>query len=459
MKLFTAFIFFLFAFVCDGQVMFQKTYGRDSADYATSLIKTYDEGYLLAGVSTDYDRSNVYILLVKTNGNGDTLWTKIYGDTLSDNGVRSVEQVNDGGFILSGLWINFISGNGGNHLIKIDANGNVQWSKTYSGATACELFHFQQTNDGGYISPGYVAYNFHACIFIIRTNNLGDTLWTRAFADSAGNNLYGGTLLPNADGSFVVTGNGISNRNVLAKIDSSGNVLWTKQYSGIHGIGVKHSNDGGYLISGGVIRPGFTDNDIALIKTDSSGNVQWARAYGTLDDELGGGMQTSDGGFILSGYYTYSGDTSNIFLARADNNGNLLWEKAYGDTGLDRLASVFQTSDNGYILYGPTSSFGNGAMDLYLIKTDSSGMSGCHEWPLFFAMNNINVTVSSGGITAINPVTNVGTGSLSASIPVVQQTTLCYTVGIEEMNAKENSVTLFPNPATHEIKVQSSKFK
>lgn len=457
-------IFFILGFYfsadnCLGQVMFQKTYGKDSTDWFSTLAKTNDGGYIIAGNSTDYERGNVYILLVKTNADGDTLWTRTYGDTSSNCSVGSIQKTTDGGFILIGFVMNFTSGNGGIYLLKTDANFNSLWTKTYNGPTAMEASCVRQTNDGGYILSGNGSYNSLACVSLIRTNNVGDTLWTRAFADTANINLYGYFALPNADGSFLVTACGTGSRTVLLKIDSSGNLIWAKRYSGPTTILIEHTNDGNYVMCWSMIRPGFTDNDVALIKIDTSGNPLWMKTYGTLNHEYGAGIQqTNDGGFIISAQEFWA-DTSDVFLVKTDSNGNLLWAKAYGAINNDLAGNVFQTNDGGYILSGSSNSFGNGAMDFYLIKTDSNGNSGCHEWTPPFTMNNVTVMVSSGGIFPIDTVKSVTIMTIPVSNPPTQQTTLCYTVGIEEMNAGINSITIFPNPVTTEFRINTDGLK
>jgi hypothetical protein len=154
---------------------------------------------------------------------------------------------------------------------------------------------------------------------------------------------------------------------------------WEKTFGGTGGDGgssVQQTTDGGYIItgykrsSGGVI-----DFDVYLIKTDGNGDSLWTKTYGGTGGDGGSSVQqTTDGGYIITGFTTSSvnGD-DDVYLIKTDGNGTEQWNKTFGGTGNDQGSSVQQTTDGGYIITGFTSSFGNGSYDVYLIKTDGNG--------------------------------------------------------------------------------------
>ncbi|MDH5770169.1 MAG: hypothetical protein OEZ25_02620, partial [Candidatus Bathyarchaeota archaeon] len=153
---------------------------------------------------------------------------------------------------------------------------------------------------------------------------------------------------------------------------------WSKTYGGTNdewAYSVVQSNDGGYAVAGYTLSYGAGGCDMWLVKTDATGNMQWSRAYGGTNDERAYSVvRTVDGGYALAGQtYSYGAGGSDFWLVKTDSNGNMQWSRTYGGTGPDYVRSVVQTVDGGYALAGSTLSFGLGAADIYLVKTDSSG--------------------------------------------------------------------------------------
>ena len=153
---------------------------------------------------------------------------------------------------------------------------------------------------------------------------------------------------------------------------------WERTYGGSDedcGRSVAQTSDGGYIVAGytGSFGAGF--EDVYLFKTDSSGDTIWTRTYGGSYDDRGYSVaQTSDGGYIVTGYtQSFGAGIVDVYLVKTDSSGDTIWTRTYGGSGDDGGKSVAQTSDGGYIVAGYTYSFGAGVFDVYLIKTDSSG--------------------------------------------------------------------------------------
>ena len=146
-------------------------------------------------------------------------------------------------------------------------------------------------------------------------------------------------------------------------------------YVGTVGYSVLQTSDGGYAIAGYTDSFGAGGIDIFLVKTDSAGTMQWNKTYGGTGDESGRSfVRTSDGGYAIAGYTSsFGAGASDVYLVKTDSAGTMQWNKTYGGTGTDLGYSVVQTSDGGYAIAGRTNSFGAGGIDVYLVKTDSAG--------------------------------------------------------------------------------------
>jgi hypothetical protein len=189
-----------------GNVVWAHTYwGSDWGSFARSVRQTTDGGYIVAGTTMTSDMSFCFFV-VRTNGQGDTLWTRIYGWYL-DFGY-SVQQTTDAGYIVAG---GTNSGVEDFYLVKIDAQGDTLWTRTYDAtigddwAADC-AYSIQQTTDGGYIVAGETA--LHASyvrnMYVVKTGAEGDTLWTRIYGGSSDDAAY--SVQQTADGGYVAAG-------------------------------------------------------------------------------------------------------------------------------------------------------------------------------------------------------------------------------------------------------------
>ncbi|MCH7760731.1 T9SS type A sorting domain-containing protein, partial [candidate division TA06 bacterium] len=172
----------------------------------------------------------------------------------------------------------------------------------------------------------------------------------------------------------------------IIKTDSLGDTLWTRTYGDTNheaSTFVQETSDGGYIVAGYTSSFGAGNGDVYLIKTDSLGDTLWTRTFGgTANDEGWSVQQTvQDGGYIIAGGTTsFGAGGKDLYLLKTDSLAATLWARTYGGTEEDHGWSVQQTvPDGGYIIAGTTRSFGAGGSDVYLIKTDGNGQVGVKE--------------------------------------------------------------------------------
>jgi len=377
--------------VADPDSLWTKTYSGGADDGAYSVYQTSDGGFIMTGAISSCDLKQLVSLggdtdvwLVKTGANGDTLWKKTYGGSEWERG-NSVQQTADGGYVIAGRTYSFGAGNCDVWLIKTDANGDTLWTRTYGGSGADGGYSVRQTSDGGYIIAGWED-SFAgggADVWIIRTDADGDTSWTRSFGTGEGD--WGRSVQQTIDEGFIVVGStwgivGGQAHIYLIKTDALGNDGWTKTYAGgglSHGGSVALAPDSGYIISGWTTVGAAGGKDVYLLKTDSLGNYDWSKTYGGTGDDGSDGYSsvqpTSDGGYVVAGWTkSFGAGGSDLWLLKTDASGDTVWTTILGGTGDDEGWSVQQdTSDNGYVVAGFTNSNGGGDFDLWLLKFES----------------------------------------------------------------------------------------
>ncbi len=438
-------------------------------DEGKAVRQTTDGGFIIAGTTTSYGSGGRDILVLKTDSIGDTVWTKTFGGAVDNEYGYCIEQTTDGGYIVSGVASSFADVAGDIYILKLTPMGDTTWTRTYGGMGTEWGAFVQQTTDGGYIvagqTPAFGAGGYDA--YLVKLNANGTVLWTKT---------YGGTgieiglaVAQTADGGYILTGEiGTYGAGAgdfyLLKTDSNGNVTWTKAYgrSGTEaGVSVKQTTDGGYIIAGtsentlGPLGP-----DMCLIKTNAVGDTLWAKLYGSaVIDECYEVIQTTDGGYIMCGKsfgFSASGDFD-VYVVKVNSQGVVQWSKTYGDSGSASKNeigySIQQAGDGGFIIVGESMyGFGVGLKNVYLIKTDSAGNSGCHQGSAATITTNLQPqviappTLVSAGGTISFPATEVNSGTT--------QTNLCLsTIQVLENNRTAHQVFFYPNPFEKEVAV------
>jgi len=184
---------------------FCKAIGGPEGEWSHSLIQTSDGGYAIAGYTESFGAGKEDVYVVKLDANGNLQWTKTIGGPESEWG-KSLIQTCDGGYAIAGATKSFGAGEDDVYVVKLDANGNLQWTKTIGGRSVEKGSSLVQTSDGGYAIAGetesfgagngdvYVVKldrNGDACCAVSQTSRVGSGGRLRSAAPSIGS---GGTL-------------------------------------------------------------------------------------------------------------------------------------------------------------------------------------------------------------------------------------------------------------------------
>lgn len=392
------------------QAGWMRTYGGSSDDWGWEVHQTSDGGYIVAGFTTSFGTTKSDAWLLKTDEDGDTLWTRIWGGEDCD-AILSIVQTSDGGYILTGQRDGSYEGDKGDlWLIKTDYQGDTLWTKVYGETKGDEGWCVCQTADGGYIIIGARDISIEGCrtgdIWLLRTDSCGDTLWTRTYGKTQGgqDTLQRGFHVNQiSDGGFVLTGEW-SFHLFLIRTDEKGDSLWSVHMKpsiyNSQGYWVEETSNGDLLVVGLAVKNDAMDTDVYLCKFNSSGDSLWAKTYGGSKVNIGNSFcKASDEGWVITGVrgWEASGWAGDLWIIKTDVVGDTVWTRTYGEQATtDWGYCVQRTSDGGYIVTGCTESFGAGGTDLWLIKTDSLGYVALEEKPLVNEIPDFEILRSIG---------------------------------------------------------------
>jgi len=360
------------------EAIWEKTYGGEISNWGFDVQETSNGGYIIVGKTSSFSSGDYDVYIIKTNSNGDTIWTKTIGGEFEDS-ARSVRVLSDGGFIIVGQTKSFGAGNSDAYVIRIDMNGDTLWTKTYGGNLSDNGKSIIEVSNGGYLIIGdtnsFVT-NFLSDIYLIKIDEDGNTLWEKTYGGDDWD--VGWSIQETSDNKLIMVGStqsfGSGDEDVyFAKLTQDGDTICTKTFGGASsdwGYSVQEVSDGGYIIVGGTSSFGEGSLDVYIIRTDANGDLVWSESFGGVgEDEAYCVRETDDGKYMVAGRTeSYGKGYNDFYILEIDNNGNGIWESTYGGTGTDRCYSFVVTSDDRFILVGETDSFGNGICSVYLIK-------------------------------------------------------------------------------------------
>jgi uncharacterized delta-60 repeat protein len=360
----------------NGTLQWINTYG---GNIGYAIIQTSDNGYAVAG--REYN-SGDYIshgYLVKIDANGAMQWNKTIGVNNTEQYCYAVAYTSDGGYILAGHSYSETDYTSGIYLAKTSADGTMEWNKTYTGEDSRYGYSVVEAASGGYVVGGY-AYTYtedDQCDYILLKTTADGTLeWNNTYNNAQYDRAR--VMVTASDGGYAIVGYSMNEDDeyyitFLVKTFSNGTLDWSQTYGGSsrqYAYSAVATSDGGYAITG-YIRPSVTYNSkVYLIKTSADGTLSWAKDYDLgLESSRGYSViQTSDGGYAITGVAD-----SMAILLKTDVNGTLQWSKTFSLGEYDTYGySVRQTSDGGYAIVGYvyTEDYSE---DVCLIKTDKNG--------------------------------------------------------------------------------------
>jgi hypothetical protein len=327
-----------------GDTLWTMVLGGPGYDAVYSLALTSDNGYLVCGTYF-HPGSHSDCWLIRLNDGGDTLWTK--SDYSSTNAtVFAVQPVNGGDFILTGTR-ETAGGSGHMYLMKTNGSGDSLWTRTYAYWDASGGNAVITTADDGYLICGYIDQNipmWNRNLGLVKVNSQGDTLWTRQFGSGAYE--MGWSVCEAPAGGFLAagytTGFGATTGDIyLVKITLGGDMEWQTHFgnTGLDiAFDVAGTTDDEYILTGITAEEGSEIQEALLTKLDQNGDTLWWKTCGGIRKSFGNSVrQTSDDGYILCGSTEADGTgIYDVYLVKTNPDGSLtaMEEMQTGSPGL-----------------------------------------------------------------------------------------------------------------------------
>lgn len=374
----------------DEDVVWAKTYGGSGADGGRAMCLDSDGGCLIVGYTFAPGSKDADMLAVKVNAEGNLVWSKRFGGIGSEYGNACLNTGD--GYLVLGYTTSFGQGSKDIFLVRLDTEGNELWSKTYGGVSwdvgtaICQAGQQQYYVCGFTQSRGWGEED----LYLIKIDAQGNEIWSKTFggyrldmANSINATPDGGCVIGATSGSY--SGN---TDFLLMAIDATGEQQWRQVYSarGEHGHDFDWCRNSAAASNGGFFLTGYSDcndmMDVVVIKADAAGNEEWLTSFGNKPfyDYGNAVRETEDGGCLMVGISKYMKQptddarrtySNRIFLARLDSQGGVLWEKHVGGLRSDWANAVEVMDDGSYLVLGHTTDGLSGSIDVCLMKIES----------------------------------------------------------------------------------------
>jgi hypothetical protein len=382
-----------------------------------------------------------------------------------EQSAKEIVATGDGGYLMAGMTRTAIVNDSDLLIIKTNNIGDVQWTKQYGGPLPEYPNGILPLEDGGFFIIGYTkSYGGgnNDC-WLIKINSSGDMAWSKTYGGSGDDE--GKEIIKAADGNYVFVGrtnysSGGSNFDgFLKKVDGSGNEIWTKYYGGgayENMRSVRLCSDGGFIAIGQTLSFGAGGSDIYLVRTNSNGDATWTKTYGgPLEDDGNWVLANSDGSFTLTAETTsYGAGDFDVQAMKVDASGGEIWNKFYGGDKKDVSKTIRYTNDGGYIIGAISRSFGWINPQMWLVKINGNGdMVWDRNYGSWYHDHCHSVIPTpDGGYASVGHQVDVNEFSRFFLVKTNSEGAL---VGVDEI-ASAKSFNIFPNPSNGIFNIQSA---
>jgi murein DD-endopeptidase MepM/ murein hydrolase activator NlpD len=407
------------------------TWGGIAADSVSAISRDSNGNLYLAGTTSSFGAGGQDVLLLKYDSSGNLLWEKTWGGS-SDEYATAVAVDSAGNILVTGGTDSFGAGWFDVFLLKFDDSGNLLWSNTWGGGSF-DVGHDISFDTSGNVYVSAESYSFNpdsndSSAAILKFTAAGALVSSRIWASgipTVTGPVYNGGYSLDIDGSGNIISSGITwnynldhspyqNSIFVVKYDSSGNLLWNRNWSGTSqdeawGTKTVRADSAGNIYVVGQTAEACSNSDhsqcdfnVLILKFDPSGNFIWSRTWsgGAGYDQATSFFFDGAGNLVVAGARDEFGTTSAALILRYDTSGNLLSSKIWnGVPGSLASAIVLDSSGNVFVAGGAKNDTGS--------WQDVVGTPGIEAG-----------TVSTQSSAVASPVVTLGTPAGTVGSPV-----------------------------------------
>ncbi|MCB0795262.1 MAG: T9SS type A sorting domain-containing protein [Flavobacteriales bacterium] len=402
---------------------------------------------------------------------GQSTWRRTYGGFDTDE-ARSVRQTADGGFVLLGSTGSFGFGGGDMYLIKLDASGLPEWSRTYTDAQVQFGSRIRVLPDG-YLMAGTTTGPNGYDILLLKTDLNGMVQWQKQFGSEDWDLAADMELGPN---NIFIVGTTYGDAGSAGDIwvictDLSGDTLWTRTLGTDledQGLGAGVSSDGGVLVSGtSFIGPG--DQDGIVAKLSATGDLEWSRSIGgDSTDLVTDVLEASSGSIVYCGNSRSYATVTQVLVGELSLGGDSVWQYTYGSDGDSETREIVETATGDFGIAMFNSSFNAGGRDMFLMIMDPvGGFVLGKNYGGAFDEEGFSVDVTpNGGFIVAGTTETYGPGSRAMYVVRVHANAETDDDTVFEMfdplpvpdhPTQTNVVSFHPNPTSNTVTVRSEE--
>lgn len=407
------------------QVTWRKAFGALSEDDGARVRVAPDGNFIIVGSTGSFGHGSSDAYVLKIDGDGDLLWSTTVGEEQIDR-ATGLYIAPDGSLLMAGYTNGAGAGGYDGWLVRMNAQGEVQWQQRYGGAGWDFIEDVEPWSDGGWLLAGrtFSEGSGGSDGWALRTNADGEMVWSQTFGGAGEDGLYAG--IQTTDGGYALAGfmsgpDGDTDA-VVIKLHADGSPDWQRSIGGDSldvAYDVIQTNDGGYSVVGSTHSYSPWTEHLHE-RLNSAGDSLWAHHWGQINDqEAREHIELADGRFAVVGYTkTSGGGKKDLFVQLADPGGEFIEQHTFGALEDDGGSSIALTPD-GFVACGYTRSYGYGGSDVFVVRTDEHGNTATETVNETF--DPLTVTEQEAGAqwnVVPNPVTDAFTiqgGSLPAS--------------------------------------------